>query len=52
MGWRLDLINSPIPSREGMVTALYVNPCLKENACFCGISCLKQWLDKMYEKGL
>lgn len=46
--WRLVLANQSLPSRGGLVTLAAIYPAIKRTAHFCGIQCLRQWLDKEY----
>lgn len=42
--WRLALINQAIPSRSEVVTDMMMSPPLYRDYHFCGLHCLKEWL--------
>lgn len=44
--YRLALINENIQSVGGFVTSAMRYPAIKHNAHFCGMKCLKQWVDE------
>lgn len=43
--YRLDLINTRIPSKGGLVTLMMIHPHLDRDHHFCGVSCLKKWVE-------
>jgi hypothetical protein len=43
--YRLALINEKIPSRGGAVSDMYMLPLIEDNAHFCGLGCLKKWIN-------
>lgn len=47
-GWRLALINDPIPNKGGLVTSMNVYPHLDKNCHFCSTSCLQKWVDEYF----
>jgi len=49
--YRLALLNERVPSGGGAVTAMAVYPAIKRDAYFCGVECLRAWLDKEYPAG-
>jgi hypothetical protein len=42
--WRIYLGSERIPSREGVVTDMYIPPVFKNNLHFCSFSCLKKYI--------
>lgn len=47
--YRLSLVNVSLGSRgAGAVTSMMVYPAIPQDADFCGINCLREWLDKRY----
>lgn len=44
--YRLALYNENIQSRGVAVTAMMKRPRIKRDAHFCGVRCLRLWLDK------
>lgn len=50
VAWRLVLMPELIPSEGPMVTLMHVEPDLDRPYHFCGIQCLKKWLDSNYDK--
>ena len=49
--YRLALVNESVPSESGCVTAMVVYPAINRNVHFCGVDCLRAWLDKEYPAG-
>mgnify|MGYP001606394301 CR=1 FL=1 len=43
--WRLGLVNQGIASRGNFVTSMHVPPILKDDAHFCSIKCLREWVN-------
>lgn len=47
--WRLSLRNVALSAYgNAAVTCMAVYPAIQEDADFCGINCLREWLDKHY----
>ena len=44
----ISLSNESIRSKDGVVTLMVMEPPLKSNAHFCGVGCLKTWINKEY----
>ncbi len=44
--YRLALKNEHVPSVGGFVTDMMVYPAIEHDVHFCGLSCLRAWLDK------
>lgn len=44
--YRLALVNEQIRSRGGVVTAMAKYPAIERDAHFCGLGCLRKWLDR------
>lgn len=42
--WRIVLDNQKIPSHEGAVTDMWLEPSLKRSHHFCGLTCLRIWM--------
>ena len=42
----LSLSSQRIPCQEGAVTDIMVLPPIEREANFCGLGCLKNWIDK------
>jgi hypothetical protein len=48
LDFRLALVNESVPSEGGLVTDMAAYPAIEQNTCFCGVDCLRTWLDKRY----
>lgn len=46
--YRLGLYNERLPCGIGAVTDMMIYPIIERNAHFCGLLCLRAWLDKIY----
>lgn len=46
--YRLALVNQPVPSAGGFVHSMLAYPAIEKDAYFCGVECLRAWLDKHY----
>ena len=46
--YRIVLMSEGIPSTGGAVTDMWIEPQFRQPLHFCGINCLKQWLDKFF----
>lgn len=46
--YRLALLNESVLSGGGAVTAMGAYPAIEQNAYFCGVDCLRVWLNKKY----
>lgn len=44
--YRLALVNERMPRWDGAVTDMLLYPQIKQDAHFCGVGCLRIWLDK------
>lgn len=44
--YRIIVASEPIPSKEGFVTAMAAWPTFSRNMHFCGIVCLKEYVEK------
>lgn len=51
--WRLALVNERLPIASGVatVTSMGVYPATMQDGYFCGVDCLRSWLDKEYPPG-
>lgn len=47
IGWRLMLDVEKIPSKDGPVTLLHVEPMLDHEHHFCHLVCLARWTNKL-----
>ena len=45
INYRLALVNQRIPCKEGSLTDMMVYPPIQQDAHFCGLGCLKTWLN-------
>jgi hypothetical protein len=45
------LVNENVPSDNGFVMAMAAYPAIEQNAYFCGVDCLRTWLDTRYPPG-
>lgn len=43
--YRLALMNQHMPSKGGAVTAMLIHPIIDKDAYFCGIKCMKKWIE-------
>ena len=48
--YRIALLNERIPSTGGFVTAMNIEPKLKQDYHFCGWKCLCDWMDATREQ--
>lgn len=48
LDYRLSLNNERVPSTGGFVTSMGAYPAIKTDAHFCGVDCLRGWLDKEF----
>jgi hypothetical protein len=46
--YRLALINESVPSLGGFVKSMIAHPAIKDDVHFCGVDCLRKWLDQNY----
>lgn len=46
--YRLALSNEAVPNYSNFATLMGVSPAIKRDAHFCGVDCLRSWLDKTY----
>lgn len=46
INWRIALVNERIPSCGGVVTDMMIYPQLENDLRFCGLGCLKSWVNK------
>ena len=46
--FRLALVNEHIPAASPVVTLMGAYPAIAHDAHFCGVDCLRSWLDKNY----
>lgn len=46
--YRLRLIAEALPSRSMCVTDMMIYPPIKQDAHFCGLGCLRTWLNKEF----
>lgn len=44
--YRLALLNERLPLRGNMCTDMMIYPPIKQDAYFCGVGCLKTWLNR------
>ncbi len=44
--WSIRVINRQIPVQGGYVTDMYIKRDLKHDLDFCGLGCLKKWMEK------
>jgi hypothetical protein len=49
--YRLALVNQRVPPASSSVTAMGACPALDKAAHFCGVNCLRIWMDKRYPAG-